>query len=1242
MRGRSILLILLLYTALAWVVAAYRYSGQEIQEKGLLWTAIGIGAVLGFLLIERLILFWKGWKARRATKPSLPPPAPKQVHEDDAALAAMWKEAALNLAASPVYGVKGRNLSLSQLPLYLIAGATGSGKTSTFLNAGIEPQLLAGQTRGDAPVMTTRVANLWIAHDVLFAEIGGRLFDGDLERWKRFLQGFRSESSQPVWKRVFNEERTLPEVRGVILFEDVSRFSGTTNATAVGQESRNIQDRMQAIADGFGFSIPVYVVFTKTDQILFFEDYFAKFPEAEASQVFGWLTTSEERRVDTKSTVWAETENRRLTKAFNSVNYRLSDRRVLHLLREGDPVRKPGVYEFPREFRRIRGSLVQFLTDAFKPNPLKAGAVLRGFFFTGTRLVEVEAPVAVGTGTGWSATSTGAGVTGLGATQIFRGDATEIFRPEVTIPGKKPAGGTGLRQRWMFAKQLFLEVIPKDRVPSSVAVPSDRKLERYRTIAMAAAAGVAIVFAFIWLQSWFGNRAFLGDVREAAEAAKAVQKTSEGVSVAGLQSLETLRRQVVRLEEDPPMRLRWLLYSGNSVKNEARRLYFQRFQDLLLRDLNAQIVQRLSKLPSKPGVADPFDSVYDGLKTHLTITSAQCIPDPPVVSRVLKTEAEDTGVAGEGMRRQLVNQQIDFFAASLASGIPVHLTEDGGAKMRARSYLSQVKSIERIYAGILEDANKAVRGKVRLTDLVPNYAQTLNGPLEMIAAFSREGWSFVDKESKNGNRRAAGDACVLGTGGGLLANRQQDAETESAIRKLYLKDYKARWKQFVAAYTLVPYRGIDDAIRRLELLSGPKTPLLGLMGFVSSNTYFPEEQQPQGLKEAATKVGEKVGLGSLFKKGDQVSEKVEKVLNPSDPEDSPTQITRAFQPVHWVVPPGSDAWINEKNTAYVNALAELRQGLLAIARSSGPLPDPAIHQPALQTFEKARESVRQLAIGFKPLGSEGVDEEVRELLDAPIIATRGFIRDNPEKAKAGKLNGDLAALCAKMRGVLQKYPFSPTSTLDADLSEVSALFAPATGAIWKFQQESLGEYVIKQGREWVQKPEVQQPKIAQEVLTFLNRAQQISDAFYPAGATQPNLRYTLRPQGGMDLEKTPLLLIFDGKRVEFTKESRIQKEFVWPAPAGAQAGADGRYNLPGGAGFGARQGLWGVFHVFGGAEPRQLGVKAVEWRYTRGAGGERQEINPPVRLEFVEFPGGVDLLNPRFFEGLRCPARATQ
>jgi hypothetical protein len=62
----------------------------------------------------------------------------------------------------------------------------------------------------------------------------------------------------------------------------------------------------------------------------------------------------------------------------------------------------------------------------------------------------------------------------------------------------------------------------------------------------------------------------------------------------------------------------------------------------------------------------------------------------------------------------------------------------------------------------------------------------------------------------------------------------------------------------------------------------------------------------------------------------------------------------------------------------------------------------------------------------------------------------------------------------------------------------------------------------------------------------------------------------------------------------------------------------------------------------GDAEPRPLSGKLVEWKYLRGGDGRLEPIQPPVRLEVVEFPGGIDVFNPSFFGSLECPARAVQ
>ena len=201
---KSLLFILFLCLCLVWVGAAYLRPGPDFPRVGLLWTALVLMAALAMVLGARLWGWWRLWRAKAAVRPVAPAKTARIVHEDDAALAALIADANAALAKAPGYaGSRGKS-PLSGLPLYLLIGPEGAGKTSTFLNSGVEPQLLAGQASGSAPV-STRLCNLWLAKNAVFAEISGRVFSGEISRWSELLSVLRGKASVPFWRRLWRE-----------------------------------------------------------------------------------------------------------------------------------------------------------------------------------------------------------------------------------------------------------------------------------------------------------------------------------------------------------------------------------------------------------------------------------------------------------------------------------------------------------------------------------------------------------------------------------------------------------------------------------------------------------------------------------------------------------------------------------------------------------------------------------------------------------------------------------------------------------------------------------------------------------------------------------------------------------------------------------------------------------------------------------------------------------------------------
>ena len=1141
-------------------------------------------------------------------------PKPVQpVHEDDAALATLIAQANTVLGKGPA-ATGGQGKSLSSFPLYLLIGPEGSGKTSTFLNSGVEPQLLAGQSGPAAAPGSTRLCNLWLARNAIFVEISGRAFSGDLGRWRQLLKGLRGETPVPLWRRLWDEPPKAIDVRGVIGFCDVKELIGAeADPQRFERHCQHWQERLRAIGEVFGTEFPVYQVIAKCDAIPFFPDFFRRLPESEANQIFGCTLPFDRLNTPGTQPALPEAEAKRLTETFRLLYQAVAKRRLRQLANEPQRTLRPPIYEFPRELRRIRPSLVQFLTDVFRPHPLQSGPVLRGYYLTAIR----KAEPASGPPTAHSDWAT----MNLDATRIFRGDATRMFSAEDFSRPSSSGGPKATVLRWMFASDLFHTVVLSDRPVMQTAV-ADPRFNRYRQGLFAAVCTLCLLMCTVFLLSWARNRTLLGNVQAAATTG--IQKRGNRASLADLQSLDALREQLVRLRQGPGLSLHWGLYSGNRVIDAARQAYFRGFQNLLLNDLNARMVQSLADAPNGPTGGDRYDSVYRVLKTHLMISSGTCQAEPPFVSRVLKDEIRYQLAPDARFEWQvLADRQIDFYAGEFVHGNPCRITENNTACDRARQYLQNAKGIDGVYRAILANAQKTLSKPQRLAGLAPNYAKVLTGPAEMNAVFTPEGWNLVEKASKERNVSAL-ESCVSGstsTAGG----------DPHAIQQMFIRAYIEAWRKYVGAFSVVRFNGPKDAAVKLDILADHKSPLLALFAMTANQTNYPTAPEQPAIEKIP-------GLGDLIKKGEKAARRVQ--VRPPPDTLTTADIARSFQPVQWVVPPGSDPWVVEKNNAYVDSLAQLSHSMQDIA--DGKSTDPAIIQAANQNVEKGFEAVRQIAKGFKTEGVAGLDGEVERLLDEPLRSAKALIPGDIGDLSLKMINGAAGALCTDLKTTLHKFPFQSSSGEDAGVADLANAFAPGVGSIWKFQMKSLAELTLKEGSAWKPKDPAKSPQVTAGMLTFLNRAQSITDAFYAGGATQPQLTYTLRPRldgapGNLTVE-----LEVDGTRHQWT--SSLQKQFAWPAAIPANQGAVARiHNGAAVYPFASRPGVWGVFRIMGDAEPRPLGSKLVEWKYLRGGGGGRPEpMNPPVLLEIVEFPGGADLFNPKFFEGLQCPVIAVQ
>lgn len=1209
----------LVYLILVWGVSVVLLSGATFWTAGTVMTVCGATVLLVYVLISRLA-------ANRSAPGAVQPVDLPDYSTGSAEVKAAFDEANNRLQRSPALASVQAKPGIGSLPLILIAGPENSGKTSAFVNSGLAPEVLTGIVQQQSGVAPTRVCNIWFSQGIVVAEAAGGIFAREAS-WKPFLGSLKA--AMPDRRRASGDQGGL---RSLVLCCDIGNFLGVPEPGRQSTLVHNFRERMRSIAEVFGADYPVYLLFTSADKLPFFNDYFRSITDIEAKQVLGFVlpALAGSSRVETE--VYADAETHRLNGYFNEFYHSLTMKRLMLLEREIKSGCKPGIYEFPREMRRARGAMVQFLAEAFQPTKLQPGPMLRGVFFTGVRRVPMSA--AVGASGQIHGATLGGGAEA--ATRLFRLEDLQKGGTPHTIQGDEPEP---LVSRSCFVSDLFTRVILADRIGPTRSYER-RQSAVNRTVAGWTLAGVAILMCFVFAYSWWTNRELLNGVYDTLTHTAAAETPALGYpSARTLEELDALLSKLAILvaytEDHRPLSLRWGLYTADRTLPLVRELYFDRFRQYLLNDLVRKVERNLGSLPTSQQPSAPYDAVYAQLKTYLTISPQTCRVEPQL-PQVMLDVWRGSRPADE-VQLALVRRQFEFYSRELAAKrLPFRLNRDAMAIRTGQAYLSQSSPLDRIFRGLVEEAERApVLRRVRLSDLTSHNSAVLTGPTEMEAAFTRDGYPFLLDRIHNLNTAALGESCVFG--GMQAASLPAGGDIAQELQDRYTREYNAAWKSFLAHSGVVGYKQPADAADKLDIMVNNDSPLLALLFMVSENTSgFPASgtaaTPPASQQKSAGFLNQvRTRLGQTASKATGADKKI-----PGTP-NSPSDINATFQPVHALFAPAANRnhFVDDKNKSYVMTLADLQRAMRALAQSGTPDTDVALNAEANRAYNSALDNVRQAAYGFDR-NPEQIDVEVRRLLEAPIRAAQGLFVTDITKNVRDKTNGDLSQLCGKIKPLLRKMPFDPRADEGITMGELTAVFSPQSGAMWQFFQQHLAGSLVRNGASWGPKPDAAGPRVVPEFLPWLNRMQAITDALFSGRSAQPGTHFTMNAVPNSNIQG----LTWNGE-----KFGNTSRQFTWPTE-----GVDLRVVLAGGTEvpFAVYPAPWGIFQLMADADPRAPGSRRVGLTNLRGQGRTSQAaqvkvngVPVSVQLEIVDFPAGVEnAFDKTFFTGLGCPAKA--
>lgn len=1240
MRKRTLLLLAVLfivYELVVWGLSVAFFSEANYILAGILLTACGLTVLVVYVLVARL----SAGAAQRSGQAAQEPPSPTSAaapgtDEDADAIAAIIREANERLAKSPTLASQRVKSALTDFPLYLVCGAEGSGKTSAFLASKLEPELLAGQVYRDSAVVPTRLGNIWFARSAVIVEAGGGFFGGEPGRWNRFLTAFHPARSRSGLAKLF-APRAQTSLTSVVLCVDVGAFVGIPDSNRLAAMARLTQQRLRAAGEVFGRDFPVYVIFTKADSIHYFADFFGRLSESEDQQILGCTLPPAPAVQESAAGVYAETETGRISAVLNGLYLSLADRRLMFLERETDRARKPAIYEFPRELKRIRAPLVQFLIDVFRPNPLQPNPRLRGFYFIGTRKVEASAGMAASPA--------------LDRSVIHKvGDVTRILRAEDLQTVRPSEAQSGARQeitRWAFVSDLWQQLL---RAGQGIAGPVsfNRREQFQRKVVFASVIAVSGIASILFLSSFLQNRSLVRDVQTAASQCEPVREGA-APSTTNLREIDALRSQLETLtnyhETRPPFSMRFGFYAGNRVLDPAREVYYRRFREYFLNPVVRRLEVELSTLPAGQDPGHPYEAVYASLKTYRTITKSaekRCSPDAGLADRLLTVWSQGRETDDEAARIARANFQ--FYVGSLkANRVPEQFevaSKDQQVVQHARDYLSTFQGVDAQYHQIIDQVNQEMQSKARLIELDPSagYRSVLRVQEEVPAAFTREGWNRVQaliKGAAGGNRA---DSCVLGGGALRLANPLAGSDMEAQLRALYVQDYIRRWTDFVAKASVLPYSGCGDAAKKLTVFQSNSSPVLAVLLMTAQNTTFPKHVS--SATEQAGQAAKAAGKGLLERLRGRVGAVAPQALAPASPaQQAPVltedDITNAFQPARAVFaawPPNLKHWPDTQNQAYLDALGTLQRAIQQLDKD-GKCDD--MNQAANNQANAEKDNALVVAGKLeRNFDNQPIYGNVQSLLEAPIRGVVPLVNTDPSAAAKGKLNGAQKELCKALSGLKSKYPFNSQGE-DASLDQVSKVFAAQGGQLALLEQ-ALGDLAVKSGGGWIAKPDAP-VKLRSDFLNFLNRMSAISAALFPVQGTAPGMHYKLlvRPNPGVRLVKGTL----DGQ--EF---SMAAKEYAWPSQ-NPQINLRLEQATGGDQPLRSYPGPWGIFELLSGADQRpgsnQFGLVNVQ----AGRRSSQQSILPDgsaIVLEVVQFPNGVQGAFEKNFFQVSCPAQVTE
>jgi len=1029
-------------------------------------------------------------------------------------------ERAIKALKTSKLGQGSQSEALYRLPWYTIIGPPASGKTTVLRNSGLKFPYLPGTGDRLKGIGGTRNCDWWLTNHAILLDTAGRwsIEESERDEWLAFLD-------------LLKKHRGDRPLNGIIAAISIAGDDATSISGAADDDLKDIalrmRERLDEITGRLGVALPVYLMFTKCDLIHGFVESFNNLSGERRKQIWGFTAPVLTGARRDPGNYFAQ--------QFDLLREELEQRSVVRMAEEVDPNLIPLIYEFPAQFGALKDKLTFFVDELFDSSAYRETPLLRGAYFT-------------------SGTQEGAP-----ADLLFEEMANALnLRPQVYESREE-------EKKSYFLHDMLMRVVFEDRSLATASTVELARQQLKRRITTSGLFASALVGTALSIDACQHNLNALEATQEALVASEAARQRAEG---SGLGVHPEPVVELVALEREVPRHalgsrgLRDLgLYEGERITPPLRRYYQDALTRAVVRPLlqqnHATLLARTRELQLSAGArrSQSLDEgarneLFDALSLHLLLTGPResCTPRPLARKDFLLGQllalwerAEPADEAQGDERQQLLERYVEL--ADQATVVATMSVErDERAVTEARRALGEDDRVGRLLARVL--AKYAETPQTLATLVGPSVA--IQGSASVGGAFNLEAWAQISRGIGAADFSESDGDWVFGCSG-TEDDAARAARDSEAFQKAYLKRYAVSWLEFLSGLAgRAPKDAAEAEVMLGELVN--RSGVLGaLFASVRENTALtlPDEPSklqptPEMLEKAKTAldVSTKLSTGTLNRRAAQGL-----IVMDAANAIAPTATAPEYvEPLH---------------TQFAD-FTSLDQAAQGGAGSGGLDQYRRLLEPVLVALKayRADESQVDTLASATQSALDNTDLLIRNhggkwsaQLTSVLVPVLSGVLDLVRVGRGNQLaRGYCDAVYAPFqRELAGRFPLAPESTDPANLAAFARFFQPGSGTLWEFQKTHLAGSVSSQGGRFRFTGAQAQSVYRDELLGFLQRAQAISDAFFPEGGGGPRMSFRLRVRGAPGYSLTTFRAGARTVQYDSGEESWVPVE--WPGDA---------------------------------------------------------------------------------------------